>query len=135
MYPLCVGVVNVKNIFNIIEYSILITLSLLLFITSPTFAELKDFDKGYIKDTKELNAIEWFQKAYSLAKSGNYNEAIKTYNKVIELNPKYVEAYNNRGAVYDNLGNNQQAIRDYKIAAGLGDKDAQDFLMKRGIAW
>jgi hypothetical protein len=34
-----------------------------------------------------------------------------------------------------NLGNRQQGIKDVKVAAKLGNKIAQDFLVKQGIPW
>ncbi|MBP8626961.1 MAG: tetratricopeptide repeat protein [Syntrophorhabdales bacterium] len=43
-------------------------------------------------------------------------------------------AYNNRGYTYKNLGNYKQAIRNFKIAARLGHKDAQDYLREEGIS-
>ena len=45
---------------------------------------------------------------------GNYQQAIKDFNKVIELKPDDAEAYYNRGASYGNLGNEQQAIADQR---------------------
>jgi hypothetical protein len=33
------------------------------------------------------------------------------------------------------LGNNLQAIDDYKIAARLGDEGAQEVLIEKGIQW
>ena len=46
---------------------------------------------------KELSAIEWFEKGYSLGVSGNYNEAINAFARAISLNPKDEVAYVNRG--------------------------------------
>ena len=54
---------------------------------------------------------------------------------MIELNPQHAGAYCNRGIVYGITGNKQQAIDDYKIAAKLGHKKAQDYLKSTGIQW
>lgn len=64
-----------------------------------------------------------------------YSKAIKDYNKVIELKPDIAEAYSARGVVYYKLGNYQQAIADFKIAARLGYKLAQDALLELGEQW
>jgi tetratricopeptide (TPR) repeat protein len=45
------------------------------------------------------------------------------------------EAYYNRGFAYGKLGDHRQAIKDYKTAARLGDKDAQDYLRSKRISW
>lgn len=46
-----------------------------------------------------------------------------------------MHAYSNRGKAYDDLGDVQSAMADLKVAARLGDKDAQAYLRKKGIAW
>ena len=69
----------------------------------------------------------------TLAKSGNYQQAINDFNKAIELNPKYAEAYNNRGNVYNELRNSDMAIQNFKRAAQLGNKEAQEKLNSHGI--
>jgi hypothetical protein len=64
------------------------------------------------------------------------------YNKTIELDGGNAEAYYFRAAAivkYYPLLNQQdiiyQAINDYKIAARLGLKAAQDYLKSRGYDW
>jgi Flp pilus assembly protein TadD len=64
---------------------------------------------------------------------GNYQQAINDYNKVVELNPQYAAAYHNRGIAYARIGNTQQAMENFKIAARLGFKGAQDILRSNGI--
>ncbi|MCX5717385.1 MAG: tetratricopeptide repeat protein [Nitrospirae bacterium] len=66
---------------------------------------------------------------------GNNQQAIKDFTKAIELKPDYDSAYYNKGVVYYKLGNYQQAINDMQIAARLGYKPAQDFLINMGIQW
>ena len=38
------------------------------------------------------------------------------YNEAIKIDPKYAEAYNNRGAAKGKLGQHQEAIADYNKA-------------------
>lgn len=97
--------------------------------------KLDNRQKNYDKATTGLRAIEYVQRGFSLLLSKNYIEAIEYSNKAIELNPKLARAYVNRGDAYNKLGKYQQAIIDYKVAARLGHKGAQDFLRKKGIVW
>ena len=63
------------------------------------------------------------QKSYEAAvefqEQGKLQEAIAEYGKVLELDPRFVDAYSNRGAVYTDLGEYQKAIRDYDQAIQL----------------
>ena len=74
-------------------------------------------------------------RGYTYYYLGNYQQAIKDYNKAIELKPDDADAYRNRGDAYSMLGNYQQAIKDIKTAAQLGNKLAQDVLLKLGEKW
>ncbi|MDE0316547.1 MAG: tetratricopeptide repeat protein, partial [Candidatus Poribacteria bacterium] len=50
-------------------------------------------------------------------------EAIKAYSDVIELNPHYSAAYNNRGVVYVDIGEYNRAIKDFNTAIELNPND------------
>ena len=50
---------------------------------------------------------------------GKYEEAIKDYDKAIELNPNNGAFYNNRGVSKENLGEYNEALKDYKKALEL----------------
>ncbi|MXV72970.1 tetratricopeptide repeat protein, partial [Candidatus Poribacteria bacterium] len=54
---------------------------------------------------------------------GEIEAAIKAYSDVIELNPSYSEAYNNRGVVYANKGEYDLAIKDFNTALELNPND------------
>ena len=49
----------------------------------------------------------------------NHEEAIKDYNKAIELKPLDASYYNNRGASYLYLGRYEEALRDFDKALEL----------------
>ena len=59
-----------------------------------------------------LTGNDYFQK-------GQYQLAFINYNKAIELDPFYSDAYNNRGAVYSDLKKYELAIADYNQAIKL----------------
>ena len=86
------------------------------------------------KTIEGFNAIEWFEIGRQASIDNHLDKALNAFNKAIELDPKVAKAYVNRGRVYYYLGNHKQAIADWKIAARLGLKEAQDYLKQQGIA-
>ena len=48
-------------------------------------------------------------------KKGDYDLALEDYNKVIELNPNYAEAYYSRGMAYGKKGDYDLALVDYNM--------------------
>ncbi|MDP2278493.1 MAG: tetratricopeptide repeat protein [Nitrospirota bacterium] len=94
---------------------------------------IKDFTNGIA--LKPDHAEAYFSRGLAYFHRANYKQAIKDFNKAIELKPDYAKAYFIRGSVYAELGNYQPAISDYKIAARLGDKDAQITLHELKEQW
>ncbi|SVD98391.1 uncharacterized protein METZ01_LOCUS451245, partial [marine metagenome] len=100
------------------------------------------------------NEEKSYKTAVEFQEQGKLLEAIDEYGKVLELNPVFVDAYTNRGAVYTDLGEYQKAIQDYDQAiqlnpanekaysnrgnlyAGLGESDLAlgDYSQAIGIA-
>ncbi len=68
-----------------------------------------------------------------LGREGKYEEAIKKYDKAIELDPSYSEPYYNRGKAKLNLRRYGGAIDDFNIALNL-DPNNSDIYNNRGIA-
>jgi tetratricopeptide (TPR) repeat protein len=62
-------------------------------------------------------------------------EAIKDFARAIDLNPELAEPYANRARVFQRLDKRIEAIKDFKTAARLGDKDAQSILDSGTIGW
>jgi tetratricopeptide (TPR) repeat protein len=55
------------------------------------------------------------------------------YNSAIRFKPDFALAYNNRGEVMADLGDNQEAIKDYNLAIRLNKfRDAFPVLAKQG---
>lgn len=81
------------------------------------------------------SATDSVNKCIGLAHEGKYRQAVEACFRAIELDPKLVPAYINRGVAYGSLGEDQKATADLKTAARSGDKKAQDFLKSTGISW
>lgn len=62
---------------------------------------------------------------------GQYDLALKDYQRVIDLDPAHPQSYGNRGNVYDSLGNYEKAIADYTAGINL-KKDYADAYYNRG---
>jgi hypothetical protein len=88
-------------------------------------------------------AIEYFKKAIELeprksspyyllgvsyGEIGHYEEAISSINKALELEPEKAVYYYGRGRVYLLYSEKDRAMADLKLAAGLGNRDAQKYL-------
>ena len=57
-----------------------------------------------------------------IVKKGDYDQAIADYTQAIRIDPKYTEAYNNRGIAYRKKGNDAKANLDFAEAKRLGYK-------------
>jgi tetratricopeptide (TPR) repeat protein len=57
----------------------------------------------------------------------DYENAIRSYDRAIEINPNYAEAYLNRGIAYRNLKDYQNAIRSYDRAIEINPNDAEAY--------
>lgn len=56
----------------------------------------------------------WDNKAYSLTRLGRYGEAIECYDKELVLNPHNESAWNNKGMLYNKLGDREKMNECYK---------------------
>lgn len=59
------------------------------------------------------NAVDLRNQAISFEEKGNYTMAIKYLDKAIAKNPKYIDAYIDRGVDYSILGKYSDAIENY----------------------
>ena len=75
---------------------------------------------GFIANEKNYETVAvLFYQGLASDNKGEYEEAIKKYDKAIELNSNYAEIYNNRGVVKNKLRKYQEAIADYNKAIEL----------------
>jgi eukaryotic-like serine/threonine-protein kinase len=92
----------------------------------PSFRELRNELDELMKrqtgetliphQTKDLEAWELYNKAFSLGSLGQLEEAIAYYDRVLELEPKNTNAWNNRGVCCKKLGRTDEALRCYDRA-------------------
>ena len=65
----------------------------------------------------------YFLKGNILMTRVKYEEAMNMFNKAIELNDQYMDAYVNRGKLWFYLGNKDKQCEDYLKAESLGAKN------------
>lgn len=80
-------------------------------------------------EKQQSSEMEVLKKGQALYRSGDYQEALKVLTNAIKDNPKFGQAYYNRGILHEKLGNQTQALNDLTAAAQLGHKKAQKFLL------
>lgn len=100
-------------------------LSGLLKYNSKDYRAAIDFFDKSISDNSEsfiypLNsAYLHFYRASSYLGLKDYNQAVVGYSEAIRLEPKFVNAYVNRGVVYSILDNKEEAVSDFSTAINL----------------
>ena len=94
-------------------------------------------DQKHDKAIAELypgDAEVYFKKGNVFFGHGDYQHAIKYFNKAMKLDHNYTDAYYNRGVSSDLIGNYPRALLNFKSAARLGNKEMQE-LVKREKPW
>jgi eukaryotic-like serine/threonine-protein kinase len=69
-----------------------------------------------------LDAARAYEQAQQLQRAGNVDGTIEAYKRVIELDPGLGRAYAGLAAVYANLGQREEADRNYRLAMARLDR-------------
>jgi tetratricopeptide (TPR) repeat protein len=69
------------------------------------------------RSSKNLEAWELYNKAFSLSSLGHPDEAIAYYDKVLALEPGNTDAWNNKGVCLRKMGKLEEALACYEKAA------------------
>lgn len=81
------------------------------------------------------SADDWYLQAQNKSEQGDYQGAIADFNKAINLNPKYQQAFNGRGIAYSKLKEYSQALADYDKAIALEPEDSKKVYFNRGVTF
>jgi tetratricopeptide (TPR) repeat protein len=75
--------------------------------------------KGRALTSETLNH---FNSGVHFYNQGDFSKAIQAYQKVIELDPTYIEAYNNLGVIYQMLGDVDRALGFYQKSTEINPR-------------
>jgi tetratricopeptide (TPR) repeat protein len=126
---------TIKNIAILILVEISIVSNGILFVfisyTLINYFLIKTREKMYpiIEDKADpaRRAIEYFNRGNLERLLQNYEVAISYYNKAIELDPKFAEAFYKRGNIKYIMENYDSAMQDYDEAIKLNPKLAEAY--------
>jgi tetratricopeptide (TPR) repeat protein len=77
----------------------------------------------YYNFSRISSASEWNEKGTILDKEGKYEEAIKCYNKALDLDPKCNGFWHNKGLTLYNLKKYEEAVKCFDKALELEPKN------------
>ena len=80
------------------------------------------------KQTESRDADFYNKRGIEFGMKGQYDQAILDFNKALEINPGYADAYYNRGIVYYSKKEYAKSWDDIKKAQGLGGQVPPEFL-------
>ena len=111
----------VKHIFMKKPNVLIITIVLGFFSSYNCFSQTKKEKKVETKtlttemyeSSENKEAKGYYDKAYDYSEKKDYKNAVKWYEKAVEADPKFVEAYDNMGAAYRRLGDLENAKKCY----------------------
>lgn len=79
------------------------------------------------------NIVILMKRGSSYQEKGEYDNAVKDFDKTIKLRPKYVDAYISRGVAYENKGEYGNAMNDYEMAIKLEPNDPRAYINRGNI--
>ena len=74
-----------------------------------------------------------FVKGRELFLSKDYDAAVEQFNKVIEMDEKFVEAYNMRANCYTALKKNDEAVKDFSKAIEMDPNNRGAYLGRSSV--
>lgn len=83
---------------------------------------------------REKSTDAYYKRGDAYDETGEYDKAITSYSKAIELDPDHALSYYNRGCAYGEIGEYEKAIADFNKAIELDPNNANAYY-NRGLAY
>ena len=100
-------------------------------LTGNNTKALSFYDKLLMLDKNNTDA--YFNKGLVLANQKNYDDAIKCFERVIQLSPEYPYAYYSLGMAYEQKGDTSKAIEYYYLYSGIEQDETMLNAVKQKI--
>lgn len=84
---------------------------------------LQHYEDALTKNQQNIHALRG--KARTLLQLERHDEALRTFDEAISLEPEFGGTYANRGILYDRMGDYQKALSDYLLALELDPEIAE----------
>ena len=88
----------------------------------PSLKPIGVEQEGGKSDTSASEVLNHFNSGVAFYNQKEFSKAIQAYQKVIELDPTYVEAYNNLGIIYQMAGDVDRAFGAYQKATEINPR-------------
>jgi tetratricopeptide (TPR) repeat protein len=81
--------------------------------------ETKSISIDMYNGSQNKEAMEFYRQAHDKYAAGDFKGSIKLYEKAVDKDPKFVEAYDDMGVAYRKLGDFKNAIKNYEKSIEL----------------
>jgi lipoprotein NlpI len=85
------------------------------------------------EETPQILAIALNNRGNAYTAKGEYDLAVKDYDRAIQLNPSYPKPINNRGVAYEKIGEFDRAMEDFSQAIKIDPNYAGPFANRAAI--
>jgi tetratricopeptide (TPR) repeat protein len=101
-------------------------------LTGTADEERRENIVAYNDTINNLTAVDWYELGSSYRGSDNKKDALDAFNKAIDLNPNFADAYYARGSIYKSDGDYNQAIKNFDKVIEINPKDADVYIDRAG---
>ncbi len=95
-------------------------------------AAVADYDAAFAADPTIGNASFFNDRGLAQALQGAFEDAVRDFERAIEIDPEFVDAYINRAFAYDDMGDLPAALADHERAMALAPDDTREL---NNLAW
>jgi serine/threonine protein kinase len=99
------------------------------------YAEVPDFVTALYKFPSQKTPEQWLNEGNMLQDSGHYEEALVAYERALQLDANYVDAYDARGDAFSSLNRYQEALDAFERAIQLDPTYAHAYEGKGNILY